>query len=62
VYCQESIGTISLLEVRKDAFVVRGKLLVVKAKTFTFWTHPVIAGGKLYLRYDKTLYCYDIKK
>ena len=60
VYCQESIGTISLLEARKDAFEVRGKLSVAKAKTF--WAHPVIAAGKLYLRYDKTLYCYDIKK
>ena len=62
LYCQESIGTISLLDPRKDAFKVRGKLTIVKAKTFTFWAHPVIAGGRLYLRYDKTLYCYDIKK
>ncbi|MBT3200294.1 MAG: PQQ-like beta-propeller repeat protein [Phycisphaerales bacterium] len=60
LYCQESIGTISLLEARKDAFVVRGKLTI--AKTKQFWAHPVIADGKLYLRYDKTLYCYDIKK
>ena len=25
------------------------------------WAHPVIAGGKLYLRYDDTLYAFDIK-
>jgi outer membrane protein assembly factor BamB len=62
VYCQESIGTISLLDPRKDAFEVRGKLTIVKEKTFTFWAHPVIAAGRLYLRYNKTLYCYDIKK
>ena len=60
LYCQESTGTISLLEARKDAFVVRGKLFIAKAKNFL--AHPVIAAGKLYLRYDKTLYCYDIKK
>ncbi len=60
LYCQESIGTISLLEARKDAFVVRGKLSVAKAKQFL--AHPVIAAGKLYLRHGKTLYCYDIKK
>lgn len=25
------------------------------------WTHPVIAGGKLYLRDQEKLYCYDVK-
>lgn len=25
------------------------------------WAHPAIAGGRLYLRYDRNLYCYDIK-
>jgi hypothetical protein len=26
------------------------------------WAHPVIADGKLYLREQDTLYCYDIKR
>jgi outer membrane protein assembly factor BamB len=26
-----------------------------------FWTHPVIAGGKLYLRDQDLVYCYDVK-
>ena len=25
-----------------------------------FWTHPVIANGKLYLRDQDLLFCYDI--
>jgi outer membrane protein assembly factor BamB len=25
------------------------------------WAHPVVAGGRLYLRYDKHLYCFDVK-
>jgi outer membrane protein assembly factor BamB len=25
------------------------------------WAHPVVAGGKLYLRYDTNLYCFDVK-
>jgi outer membrane protein assembly factor BamB len=25
------------------------------------WAHPVIAGARLYLRYDDNLYCFDIK-
>lgn len=25
------------------------------------WAYPVIAGGRLYLRYDMNLYCFDVK-
>jgi hypothetical protein len=24
------------------------------------WAHPVVVGGRLYLRYDDTLYCFDV--
>jgi outer membrane protein assembly factor BamB len=24
------------------------------------WAHPVVAGGRLYLRYDTNLYCFDV--
>jgi outer membrane protein assembly factor BamB len=27
----------------------------------TSWAHPVVAGGRLYLRYDKNLNCFDVK-
>jgi len=26
----------------------------------TSWAHPVVIGGRLYLRYDTNLYCYDV--
>jgi len=25
------------------------------------WAHPVVIGGRLYLRYDTTLYCFNVK-
>lgn len=25
------------------------------------WAHPVVTGGRLYLRYDDNLYCYDVR-
>ncbi|MEW6746076.1 MAG: PQQ-binding-like beta-propeller repeat protein [Planctomycetota bacterium] len=25
------------------------------------WAHPVVAGGRLYVRYDDHLYCFDVK-
>ena len=26
------------------------------------WAHPVVTGGRLYLRYDDNLYCFDVKE
>jgi outer membrane protein assembly factor BamB len=26
------------------------------------WAHPVVIGGRLYLRYDDNLYCFDVKE
>ncbi len=26
------------------------------------WAHPVVVGGRLYLRYDTHLYCFDVKQ
>ena len=37
----------------KGGFSVSGK--------GTSWAHPVVANGRLYLRYDDTLYCFDVK-
>ena len=25
------------------------------------WAHPVVIGGRLYLRYDTNLYCFDVR-
>ena len=25
------------------------------------WAHPVVIGGRLYLRYDSNLYCYNVR-
>ncbi len=59
VYCQDSKGTLYLLEPSKNAFIIRGEISIGKANDF--WAHPVIADGKLYLRHGQTLYCYDIE-
>jgi outer membrane protein assembly factor BamB len=26
------------------------------------WAHPVVVGGRLYLRYHTNLYCFDVKR
>jgi hypothetical protein len=26
------------------------------------WTHPVVTGGRLYLRDQELIYCFDVKQ
>ena len=33
-----------------------------KASKDTFWAHPVILDGKIYIRHAGMLYVYDLKK
>ena len=33
----------------------------IRKKAGQIWTHPVIADGKLYLRDQDLVYCYDVK-
>ena len=32
-----------------------------RSKSGEFWTHPVVANGRLYLRDQDLLFCYDVK-
>lgn len=55
----EKNGNAALATCSPDGFKITGKLQV--GGTGPSWPHPVIAGGKLYLRYDTHLYCFDVK-
>lgn len=67
LYCQaETDGTIALVEASKDGWklVSSFKLEAQSSQRKPqgrIWTHPVIAGGKLYLRDQEFISCYDIK-
>ena len=41
------------------AMEIKGTVSV--AGTNESWAHPVVFGGRLYLRYDDNLYCFDVK-
>ena len=42
-----------------DGFRLTGQFQV--AGRLNSWAHPVVIGGRLYLRYDDNLYCFDVK-
>jgi outer membrane protein assembly factor BamB len=52
-------GKASLVEPSASEGKATGRVTV--AGTGSSWAHPVVIGGKLYLRYDTNLYCFDVK-
>lgn len=61
----QSKGTVALVEAGPKGWVEKGRLEIPQKSKFPrrsglIWTHPVIAGGKLYLRDHELLFCYDI--
>ncbi len=55
----EKEGAAGLATCSPDGMQMVGNMNV--AGTGTSWAHPVVINGRLYLRYDKNLYCFDVK-
>lgn len=55
----ENHGQAALATCSPDGLQIKGKVKV--DGDGPSWAHPVVIGGRLYLRYDKNLYCYDVK-
>ena len=61
LYCLSEQGDVVLLSPGPDRFEVKGRFRIVPERKSDAWTHPVIANGRLYLRYQETLFCYDVR-
>ncbi|MGB2820869.1 MAG: PQQ-binding-like beta-propeller repeat protein [Phycisphaerae bacterium] len=55
----ESGGKAGLATCSPDGFEMKGTFSVEGSGPS--WAHPVVIGGRLYLRYDTHLYCFDVK-
>jgi outer membrane protein assembly factor BamB len=55
----EQNGRAALATCSPDGLEIKGKVKVDGEGPS--WAHPVVIGGRLYLRYDTTLYCFDVK-
>jgi outer membrane protein assembly factor BamB len=66
LYCYgENRGAVALVAARPDGWQEKGRFEIPEKSKFPrrsgkIWAHPVIAGGKLYLRDHELLFCYDI--
>ena len=51
---------ILLIEASSKALKIKGRFETPKAEG-PAWAHPVTHEGKLYLRHDNSLLCYDLR-
>ncbi|MEE8450422.1 MAG: PQQ-binding-like beta-propeller repeat protein [Thermoguttaceae bacterium] len=58
-YCLTERGTMTLQKPTEGRFETVGSFQFAEGKDV--WAHPVICNGRLYLRFNETLYCYDIR-
>lgn len=61
LYVRSEKGVIALVEATPTAYREKGRFLQPMRSAQGTWAHPVIAGGRLYLRDWDVLYCYDVK-
>jgi len=53
-------GQVALIEAKPDGYKLKGKF-ELPPQGGPAWAHPVVCGGKLYLRWADKLFCYDVK-
>jgi outer membrane protein assembly factor BamB len=59
--CLDIKGNLYLVEANPDKFVKAGEFMkAIPNVKHPAWTAPVIANGKLYLRYLQSIVCYDL--
>lgn len=61
LYYRTEKGTVLLIEPTPKAYVERGRVEQPDRTSLPAWAHPAIANGKLYIRDQDALYCYDVK-
>ena len=58
-YCLTQRGMMTLQKPTDSGFETVGSFRIGKGKDV--WAHPVVCDGRLYLRFNETLFCYDIR-
>jgi outer membrane protein assembly factor BamB len=61
LYVRYANGYVALVEANETGYKERGSFKIANGD-HNSWSHPVVVGGKLYLREKDVLWCYDVKK
>ena len=61
IYYRTEEGPMLLIEPNRKEYIERGRFEQPDRSEQPAWTHPTIANGKLYIRDQDLLLCYDVK-
>ena len=61
VYLYDEKGSMKLVKA-SDKFAKTGEFKVPKGGPGPYWAHPVVCGGRLYLRHADKIFAYDVSK
>ena len=61
LYCLSENGVVGLVEATPAAYREKGRFRI-QQESLPTWTHPVISGGRLYLRDQDTIYAFDVRQ
>jgi outer membrane protein assembly factor BamB len=61
LYYRTEKGTVLLIEPSPKEYIERGRFEQPDRTRLPAWAHPVIANGRLYVRDQDVLFCYDVK-
>jgi outer membrane protein assembly factor BamB len=61
LYCLSENGVVGLVEATPAGYKEKGRFRIEQGSLPT-WAHPVVAGGRLYLRDQDTIYAYDVRE
>ena len=62
IYYRTEEGPVVLIEPSRKEYIERGRFEQPDRTKQPAWTHPVVANGKLYIRDQDALFCYNVKK
>jgi outer membrane protein assembly factor BamB len=60
LYCYSEKGVVGLVEATPKGYTEKGRFTIPQESLPT-WSHPVVSGGRLYLRDQDNLYAFDVR-
>jgi len=61
LYCLQERGTMSLVKAAPEKWDVVGSFRPPRGGKGLFWAHPVVCGGRLYIRHAEKLFAYEVQ-
>jgi outer membrane protein assembly factor BamB len=61
LYLRNTRGEMALIEVTEDGYREKGRFTQPKRSKYATFAHPILADGRLYLRDEDHLFCFDVK-